>query len=272
MPKASKKQHNIDAVVIGGVGFNPDDYDFRTIKVNTPYGTVKVKTGNVAHRSRILELALIQRHANNDTSSGAEHLPPHKLNYRANVWAVRSLGANRVIATNSVGTMGSHPPGSFLVADDFIDLTRSRVNTFYDDRTVHVDMTKPYCPEISDSLLNSLENNQMEPFKGVYVCTEGPRFETAAEIRMLGTFGDVVGMTGLPEVVLARELGLCYASLCIITNQACGLAGNKLTADEVVEMLEMKKETLRAILLDAIISLPAHSNCGCKDAIKGATI
>ncbi len=112
----------------------------------------------------------------------------------------------------------------------------------------------------------------MEPFRGVYVCTEGPRFETAAEIRMLGTFGDVVGMTGLPEVVLARELGLCYASLCIITNQACGLAGNKLTADEVLEMLDRKQETLRTILLDAIISLPSHSNCGCKDAIKGATI
>ncbi len=168
--------------------------------------------------------------------------------------------------------MGSHPPGSFLVADDFIDLTRSRANTFYDDRTVHVDMTEPYCPEISACLLSSLENNHVEPFRGVYVCTEGPRFETAAEIRMLGTFGDVVGMTGLPEVVLARELGLCYASLCIITNRACGLAGKKLTADEVLEMLEIKQETLRTILLDAIVSLPAHSNCGCKDAIKGATI
>lgn len=267
-----KKKHDINAVIIGGVGFNPDDYDFRSIKVNTPYGPVKVKTGNVTHRGRILELALIQRHSNDDTLSGAEHLPPHKLNYRANVWAAKSLGTNRVIATNSVGTMGIHPPGSFLVASDFIDLTRSRVNTFYDYRTVHVDMTEPYCPEISDSLLSSLKNNHMEPFRGVYVCTEGPRFETAAEIRMLSTFGDVVGMTGLPEVVLAREFGLCYASLCIITNQACGLAGKKLTADEVLEMLEIKQQTLRTILLDAIISLPAHSSCGCKDAIKGATI
>jgi 5'-methylthioadenosine phosphorylase len=272
MPETIKKQHDIDAVVIGGVGFDPDDYDFRTIKVNTPYGIVKVKTGNVPHRSRRVKLALIQRHANDNTSSGAEHLPPHMLNYRANVWAAKSLGANRVIATNSVGTMRSHPAGSFLVANDFIDLTRSRVNTFYDNRTVHIDMTEPYCPEISTSLLSSLENNHMEPFRGVYVCTEGPRFETAAEIRMLGTFGDVVGMTGLPEVVLARELGLCYASLCIITNRACGLAGKKLTADEVLEMLEIKQETLRTILLDGIISLPARSNCGCKDAIKGATI
>jgi len=272
MQEANKKKHEIDAVVIGGVGFNPADHNFRTIKINTPYGTVTVKTGNVPHRSKMLELALIQRHANDDTSSGVKHLPPHKLNYRANVWAAKSLGANRVIATNSVGTMGSHPPGSLLVADDFIDLTRSRVNTFYDDRTVHVDMTNPYCPEISACLLSSLENNHIEHFRGVYVCTEGPRFETAAEIRMLGTFGDVVGMTGLPEVVLARELGLCYASLCIITNQACGLAGKKLTADEVMEMLEIKQETLRIILLDAIGSFPVQSNCACKDAIKGATI
>lgn len=272
MQKVSQKQHSIDAVLIGGVGFSPDDYGFDTVEVNTPYGIVTAMKGNIRHKGRTLGLALIQRHANSDTSSGVEHLPPHRLNYRANVWAARELGGRRVIATNSVGTMGEHHLGSFLVADDFIDLTRSRVNTFYDDRTVHVDMSEPYCHEVRGSILCALKDNKLEPQEGVYVCTEGPRFETAAEIRMLGNFGDVVGMTGLPEVVLARELGLCYASLCIITNRACGLSGNKLTADEVLEMLDEKQELLRTVILDAVALLPLMSNCTCSRAMEGATI
>jgi 5'-methylthioadenosine phosphorylase len=271
MQKEIQKQPDIDAVVIGGVGFYSNDYNFKTIEVNTPYGTVKAKRGNIIHQGNPLELALIQRHASNDTSK-VEHLPPHRLNYRANIWAVKVLGAKRVIATNSVGTMGNHPPGSFLVPHDFIDLTRSRPSTFFDDETVHVDMTEPYCPEIGEGLIQALGNNHFERFRGVYVCTEGPRFETAAEINMLKNFSDVVGMTGLPEVVLAKELGLCYASLCIITNKAAGLAGKKLTADEVVEMLDTKQQALQTIILDTIASLPLHRKCNCQYATEGARL
>lgn len=266
-----QKQHEIDAVLIGGVGFRPEEYGFKDIKVTTPYGTVRAKRGTISHYDRELKLALIGRHANSDSGRG-EHLPPHCLNYRANVWAAKALGSVRVIATNSVGTLGDHPPGSFLVANDFIDLTKSRVNTFFDTATVHVDMTEPYCPEVSKCLTHALESRGLVPQTGTYVCTEGPRFETAAEIRMLQSFGDVVGMTGLPEVVLARELGLCYASLCIITNRACGLAGKKLTIDEVLEMLDEKQDTLRTIILDAVSSLPEHRDCECQYATHGATI
>ena len=266
-----QKQHEIDAVLIGGVGFRPEKYGFKDIEVTTPYGKVRAKRGTISHDDRELELALIGRHSNSDSGRG-EHLPPHCLNYRANVWAAKALGSVRVIATNSVGTLGDHPPGSFLVANDFIDLTKSRVNTFFDTATVHVDMTEPYCCEVSKCLTHALESNGLVQQTGVYVCTEGPRFETAAEIRMLQSFGDVVGMTGLPEVVLARELGMCYASLCIITNRACGLAGKKLSVDEVLEMLDEKQETLRNIILDAVSSLPEHRDCDCQYATHGATI
>jgi 5'-methylthioadenosine phosphorylase len=267
----SLKQHDIDFVVIGGVGFNPDDYDFEDYEVSTSFGNVAIQTGNVVHHNKTLELAMIQRHANNEKSNNY-HLPPHRLNYRAIIQAVKVLGVQRVIAVNSVGTMGSHQPGSFLVPDDFIDMTRSRPNTFFDSETVHVDVTQPYCPEIREKLLNAISANHFEQYSGVYICTEGPRFETAAEIRMLSSFGDVVGMTGLPEVVLARELGLCYASLCIITNRAAGLAEKKLTADEVIEMLGDKQASLRSILLDTMVSLSSHRQCGCSTGTQGARI
>ena len=258
-----------DAVIIGGLGFHyPDSNNFN---VDTPYGTVKLKKISISHHGTKLELGLIQRHANSESAAG-EHLPPHMLNYRANVWAAKAIGAQRVIATNSVGTMGDHLPGSFFIPDNFVDFTKSRPNTFYDNETVHVDMTDPYCSEIRDSLLKALYLNHLELDSGVYVCTEGPRFETAAEIKMLSSFGDVVGMTGLPEVVLAKELGLCYASICIITNKATGLSGIKLTADEVMEMLDAKLVTLQKLVLDAVTSLTSPCKCKCRSAIDNARV
>ncbi len=267
----SLKEHDIDFVVIGGVGFDTEDFEFEDYEVNTSFGNVAIRTGSVVHHNKTLRLAMIQRHSNNETLKKI-HLPPHRLNYRAIIQAVKILGVRRVIAVNSVGTMGSHHPGSFLVPDDFIDLTRSRPNTFFDSETVHVDMTQPYCPEIREKLLNALSANHFKPYSGVYICTEGPRFETPAEIRMLSSFGDVVGMTGLPEVVLARELGLCYASLCIITNRAAGLSEKKLTADEVIEMLDDKQASLRSILLDTMVSLSSHVQCECGASTQGARI
>lgn len=258
-----------DAVIIGGIGFHyPDSNNF---DVSTPYGTVKLKHIKIIHHGIKLELALIQRHANNESTTG-EHIPPHKLNYRANVCAVKAIGAQRIIATNSVGTMGNHMPGSFFVPDNFVDFTKTRPNTFYDNETVHVDMTDPYCSEIRDSLLEALYKNHLELYSGVYVCTEGPRFETPAEIKMFSTFGDVVGMTGLPEVVLAKELGLCYASICIITNKASGLSGNKLSVDEVIEMIDTKLVTLQKVVLDAVASLTSPSKCKCRSAIYNARV
>lgn len=252
---------NVEVAVLGGVGFN-SYRDFESRAVQTPYGEVTAYLTGIRGKG----VAVIPRHA------GKNHIPPHRINYRANVWAVHALGAERIISTNSVGSMRGHPVGSFVVLDDFIDFTRNRPSTFYDDSTVHVDVSEPYCPEIKAGLKNALEKQGHPYTEGVYACTEGPRFETRAEIRMMSQFADVVGMTGIPEVTLAKELSLCYASLAIITNQACGMSTQKLTADEVTEVVGKAQAAIFEILSDAIENIPKTRSCRCRSAREGACL
>lgn len=256
-----KAAENVEIAVLGGVGFN-SYMEFESQPVHTPYGEI------TAHLTIIKgkKVALIPRHA------GKNHIPPHKINYRANIWAVHALGAKRVISTNSVGSMRGHSVGSFVVLDDFIDFTRNRPSTFYDDITVHVDVSEPYCPEISEALRNALGKQGISYTTGIYACTEGPRFETRAEIRMMSQFADVVGMTGVPEVILAKELSLCYASLAIVTNQACGMTSQKLTADEVTEVVGKAQDAIFEIIVDTIENIPETRNCRCRFAKEGACL
>lgn len=255
---------DVAAVIFGGVGFTTaKECDSKIIK--TPYGNV------TAYFIRIngADVAIIPRHA-----GAEEHTPPHMINYRANVWAVRELGTKRIISTNSVGTMKDHSIGSFVLLDDFVDFTKNRTSTFFDTETVHVDMVEPYCPEIKGCLADSLERKGIDYSEGTYVCTEGPRFETRAEIAMMKQFGDVVGMTGVPEVILAKELELCYASICTVTNYACGLGDGKLklTVDEVVDTLHGAQGALFGVVSDAISNLPDDRKCDCRDATVGARV
>jgi len=252
----------ITAVILGGVGFTSFE-ELQTRMVRTPYGSVTAYIGEIKGRS----FATIPRHG-----GAQEHTPPHRINYRANVWAVRELGAKRIISTNSVGTMKNHPIGSFVVPDDFVDLTRNRTSTFFDSETVHVDMVQPYCPEIRKCLTDSLGKNGIAYSEGIYVCTEGPRFETRAEIAMMQQFGDVVGMTGVPEVILAKELELCYASICTVTNYACGMGKGKLSVDEVIDTLKGSQDVLYGVIADAVSSIPVERGCGCEDATAGARV
>lgn len=258
MEEPAKK---IKVAVLGGVGFN-SYRDFERKVIQTPYGEVTAYLADIRGKG----VAVIPRHA------GINHIPPHKINYRANIWAVHVLGAGRVISINSVGSMRGHPVGSFVVLDDFIDFTRNRSSTFYDDKTIHVDVSDPYCPEIRAGLRHALEKQGYTYTEGIYACTEGPRFESRAEIRMMSQFADVVGMTGVPEVTLAKELSLCYASLAVITNQACGMSIQKLTADEVVEVVGKAQAAISKILLDAIENIPMTRNCNCKCAREGACL
>jgi len=247
--------------VLGGVGFNSYQ-KFEKQLINTPYGEVTAYLTVIKGK----RIAIIPRHA------GENHIPPHRINYRANIWAVHSIGAKHVISTNSVGSMRGHPVGSFVVLDDFIDFTRNRPSTFYDDRTVHVDVSEPYCPEIRAALRDALEKKGLPYTEGIYACTEGPRFETRAEIRMMSQFADIVGMTGVPEVTLAKELSLCYASLAIITNQACGMTTQKLTADEVTEVVGKAQDAIFEIISDTIGNIPETRNCRCRFAKEGACL
>ncbi|MFB3764200.1 MAG: MTAP family purine nucleoside phosphorylase [Methanotrichaceae archaeon] len=249
---------NADIAVIGGVGFDPGGI---IDVIDTPYGKVEVWSTRLKGQ----RLAFISRH-------GESHLPPHKINYRAIVWAAKAAGASRVISINTVGSMSGHPLGSIVLPYDFVEFTKFRQNTFFDDNAVHVDLTQPYCPDLRANLREAIRSLQLEPFEGIYVCTEGPHLESPAQIRMMRQFGDVVGMTGYPEVVLAKELSLCYASLCIVTNPACGMKTEILKARNISDLMRRSDETIREIISRALSAIPAEKMCNCKDALSGAAL
>lgn len=229
---------------------------------------IKVKTNyNVNPEVSLLEIegkevAFLPRH-----SSGHAY-PPHMINFKANISALKSLGVNQIIATNSVGSINlDMGPGSFVVVDDFLDFTVLRDRTFYDKKVVHLDFTEPYC----NRLRNKIISNGDVISHGTYVCTEGPRFETPAEINMFQKLGgDVVGMTGLPEAVLAKEKEICYSSICVVSNYGSGISPNKLTMDEVLEIMEEKNNDLINLIYKTIKDLNDDFDCDCLHVLNGA--
>jgi len=287
---------NVVLTVIGGVGYGILSEDGgRLQKIRTPYGSVSYSTLQIGPTS---EIVFISRH------QGMRHVPPHKINFRALIKAAQKIGAP-ILAVNSVGMMRTIPLSEnfgkgrrkethvtpetfsdypFFVPNDFIDFTKNRAGTFYDTETVHVDMTDPYCTDMCSLLKTVLSDQKISYSEGIYLCTEGPRFETKAEILMFSQFADVVGMTGVPEVVLAKEAGLCYASLCVITNPAAGLSRNMVTADEVKIGAEKAQKNVSAIISDLAHILEAQisesssnsdktvEKCRCKKAIDGGKL
>lgn len=217
--------------VLGGTGidqlegFTPADSQ----RLPTPYGetSAAIESGDVNG----VEILFLQRHGQ------PRSLPPHQINYRANLWALQDCGATQVIALNAVG--GIRPgltPGTLAIPHQLIDYTWGRVQTFDDGGEAppnHIDFTEPYSPQLRRALLSAAQATGEDVVEAaVMAVTQGPRLETAAEIQRLGRDGcDVVGMTGMPEAVLARELGLSYASLCMVVNAAAGLGDAPLTLD-----------------------------------------
>lgn len=208
-----------DIALIAGTGIEAWPLDEATDHhLPTPYGEVLVRQVRFVGQ----DLLVLPRH-------GVGHsLPPHRVNSRAMIWALKSLGVDKVVASSAVGAIDPHlQPGELRVIDDLIDFTRQRPLTFFDapGQVRHVDMTTAYCPRLSALLKQATRQPADEP-PLVYAAMEGPRFETPAEIRALGQLGArVVGMTQAPEVALAREAGLCYAAVAVITNPAAGLSG-----------------------------------------------
>ena len=228
--------------------------------VKTDYGEVEVSILDIFDK----KVAFIPRHASGHS------IPPHKINYRANVDALKQVGVTKVIATNSVGSMNPEmPPGSFVIPDDFLDFSQNRAKTFFEDKVVHIDVTEPYCSHLRDVLNESGE----VILGGTYVCTEGPRFETPAEIKMFKMLGgDLVGMTGLPEVTLVREREMCYNSICIVSNYASGISENALTIDEVFEMVAEKELDLLELIYNFIKNVDDSLDCSCHHALDGAEV
>lgn len=243
--------------VIGGTGLY--ELGGEAAEVNTPHGDVPVSVRREKGRS----VFFVARH-------GKGHgVPAHRVNHKANVAALAACGVSRVFAVNTVGSMRAEwKPGSLVVPRDFVDV--STPATFHDDQAVHVDMTTPYCPQLRQALLKAATRDG-GAHEGVYVCTPGPRLETPAEIRWLSTLGDVVGMTGAPEAVLAREKGLCYASLCLVSNLAAGFQ-KRLPATEVTRNYKRSEGKVHSVLERALDLVPARKTCGCERAPEDARL
>ncbi|MCS7124946.1 MAG: S-methyl-5'-thioadenosine phosphorylase [Candidatus Bathyarchaeota archaeon] len=254
--------------IIGGTGFEKLFISEEKLYVGTPHGIPPpISIGNIGDR----EVAFLPRH-------GSEHsVPPHKVNYRANVYALHQLGVERIIAVNAVGAINrDFKPGDIVIPHDFADFTKQRTTTFYDEAPVtHVDMSQPYCPELREKLVKCAERFGLHVWsRAVLVCTEGPRFETPAEIEMFRRLGfDVVGMTGVPEAVLARELEICYAAVCFVSNMAAGMQ-ERLTPKEVYDISIKVQPKIEQILIETIKALPTErkGKCPCMSALKNARI
>ena len=245
--------------IVGGSGvYDPKMLeDVKDLQIETEYGTAAVKSGRFQEKS----VFFLTRH-------GEKHsIPPHMVNYRANIKALQNLKVERIISTSAVGSLKKEMiPGDFVLLDQFIDFTKVRNHTFFDDEVVHTDFTHPYCPQLQEVITRAAANLGINlHVKGTYVCTEGPRFETPAEIRMFASLGgDVVGMTNVPEVVLAREAKICYASIATVTNFAAGISPSKITHEEVIEIMDKNSEKIKK-LISKIIELIPERTCECGD-------
>ena len=251
-----------ELAVIGGTGVYRADMLERAkeMEIETAYGRVNLLVGEYKGR----RAAFLARH-------GTGHsVPPHLVNYRANIQALKNLGVKRVIATAAVGSLNEEMgPRDFVVVDQFLDFTKTRVSTFYeggDQGVLHVDMTAPYCAELREFLYRKARELGLKVHQsGCYVTMEGPRFETPAEIKMFKMLGgDLVGMTSVPEVVLAREAGLCYATVAMVTNFAAGIAQKPLSHGEVVEVMKSLSDNISRLIMLALETVPAEGKCNCR--------
>jgi 5'-deoxy-5'-methylthioadenosine phosphorylase len=246
------KEKAITVAVIGGSGLYGLEQRaaIEYFPVHTPYSAAPVQLA--LERTSAGAVWFIPRH-------GAQHtLAPHEINYRANLWALHEAGVRTVIAINTVGGITEHmPPGTLVLPDQLIDYSWGREHTFNggpDKLDRHVDFTWPYDAAIGTVLQQSAHMLDVPLRKGaVYACTQGPRLETAAEIRKLLRDGcDIVGMTGMPEAALARELGLRYACLALVVNKAAGMGEGEITAEQMREQLHAGIGNIRAVLLAAL--------------------
>jgi len=239
--------------VIGGTGLYAmmDEFEMTHQEIiNTPYGE---PSGPLVHgRLHDKPVVFLARH-------GFTHrLPPHRINYRANIWMLKKSAVDRVIAVNAVGSMNPEsPPESLVLPDQIIDYSWGREHTFYAEdltRVVHVDFTRPYSESLRKTLIQAGENCQQSLVKSaVYGCTQGPRLETAAEVRRLQRDGcDLVGMTGMPEAGLARELSLQYASIAVVANWAAGIAEGEISMEQIEASLQNGMEQVKTLVAECV--------------------
>jgi len=244
--------------IIGGSGLSqlPDLVIKEEIAFDTPWGkpSAPIIIGELissAGQSNKKNIVFLPRHGNSHT------IPPHKINYRANIWALKKIGVKRIISVNAVGGITKlMNPDCIVVPDQIIDYTYDRGNTFYEEEVKHIDFTMPYSKTLRDELIEAAHIIKLKIHeKGVYGVTQGPRLETAAEILKLEKDGcNIVGMTGMPEASLAKELGIDYACYCIVVNWAAGKDSDIITMDIIEKNLEKGLENIRKLIFEVVNS------------------
>jgi 5'-methylthioadenosine phosphorylase len=253
--------------IIGGSGFYSWMDSGREVPIDTPFGKPSDPpvVGEVAGR----RVAFLPRH-------GADHrFPPHRVNYRANLWALRALGVRQVLGPCAVGSMHRElGPGQLVVPDQVIDRTWGRAHTVYDQEgpVVHVAFADPYCPRGRQAVRAAASSAQWAARDGgTLVVINGPRFSSRAESRWHAAAGaDIVGMTGMPEATIARELAMCYTSICVVTDLDAGVEhGGGVTHAEVFKVFAASVERLKSLLIEAVRVLPENEDCACRHSLDG---
>jgi 5'-methylthioadenosine phosphorylase len=266
MPDATSPPAEIG--ILGGSGLYQFVDDPVEVRVDTPFGPPSdvLTMGEVGGR----RVAFLPRHGR------GHRLPPHRLPYRANLWALRSVGARQVLGPCAVGGLhASYGPGTLVVPDQLVDRTTGREQTYFDGPpagVVHVAFAEPYCQSGRQTVLSAASAGGWSAVDGgALVVIDGPRFSTRAESRWYATQGwRVVGMTGHPEAVLARELALCYTALALVTDLDAGVdAGTGVSQAEVFAVFAANVERLRGLLVDVIRALPSERSCACGHALDG---
>ncbi|MEK7624577.1 MAG: S-methyl-5'-thioadenosine phosphorylase [Patescibacteria group bacterium] len=256
--------------VFGGSGFYNLLEKAEAIEIDTPYGkpSAKITIGEYAGQ----KIAFLPRH-------GEKHqYPPHKIPYRANIWAFKELGVERIIGPSAAGSLQPGiKPGDFVVCDQFIDRTWGREDTFFDGpKVAHISSAHPYCPELRKLAIACCRELGITTHdKGAVVVINGPRFSTTAESRWFSSHGwEVINMTQYPEAILAREAEICYANISLITDFDAGLEGmsdiKPVTTEEVIKVFNENNEKIRKVIFKMIEKMFKPSDCQCGEALKTA--
>ncbi len=260
-------KHRAEIGVFGGSGFYALLDNAHEFWIETPYGAPsdRIALGEIAGK----RVAFLPRH-------GRDHrYPPHVVNYRANVWAMKELGIERIIAPTACGSLKKEvEPGHMVVADQVVDRTSGRKDTFYDGPvTTHVSFSDPYCPQMRPIAISALRSLGVTTHEtGTIVVIQGPRFSTRAESRWFQDAGwEVINMTQYPECYLARELEMCYVNISLITDYDVGLPGTEPVSHEaVLKVFAGNNDRVKAGIVKIIETLPAKRTCGCGRALAGA--
>lgn len=261
-----------DIAIIGGSGFYELLGNGESIKVKTPYGfpSDEIIIGQLAGKT----IAFLPRH-------GKKHqFPPHKINYRANLWALKKLGVKKIISLTACGSLQKKiKRGDFVIVDQFVDRTYGRFSTFFDGpETVHVSTAYPYCPKLSKLAFKEGKRLGLEIHpRGTLVVVDGPRFSTRAESEWFTKMGwEIVNMTGYPEVALAREAQMCYSAIALVTDYDAGVVAREKIApvktEEVLKVFGENIEKAKSLVMKLIEELPERSDCACLHSLDGARI